>query len=150
LAAEEKEPVLVLLLAFSCRVGVLVGTMPPVPVRVGGVSSRMSVVSVVSPVRVRVPEVVRRVLVVAVVVARVEVDVEEDLEVEVDEEGRSVLWKLSWNMGAKRLKAVMEALVSGTVWVPSGPGLLPSHVTVGTLVDVAIEVHVCPLMFAQP
>ncbi len=149
MAAEEKEPVLVLLLAFSCRVGVLVGTMPPVPVRVGR----------------RVVEDERRVGGVAREGARarggeaggggggggaVEVEVEEDLEVEVDEEGRSVLWKLSWNMGAKRLKAVMEALVSGTVWVPSGPGLLPSHVTVGTLVDVAIEVQVCPLMLAQP
>jgi len=53
-------------------------------------------------------------------------------------------------MGAYRLKAVMDALVSGMVCVPGSLRSLPSQVTVGMVVDVAIEVHVWPLTLAQP
>jgi hypothetical protein len=53
-------------------------------------------------------------------------------------------------MGAYRLNAVTDAAVSGMVLNARAPILFPSHVTVGTTVDVAIMVHVWPLMLAQP
>jgi hypothetical protein len=53
-------------------------------------------------------------------------------------------------MGANRLSAVMDAAASGTVRTAKSPLLFPSHVTVGTVVDVATIVHVWPLMLAQP
>lgn len=57
--------------------------------------------------------------------------------------GRSVLWKLSWIMGAYRLNAAAD--------VDSGAAtLLPSHVAVWTTVDDATMVHVWPPIFAQP
>jgi hypothetical protein len=45
-------------------------------------------------------------------------------------------------MGANKLKAVMDPSSSGTVWKAKSPLLLPSQVTVGIVVDVAIIVHV--------
>lgn len=53
-------------------------------------------------------------------------------------------------MGAYKLKVVMAASLLGTVIVPWPFVLSPSHVTVGTVVDVAIMVHVWPLLLAQP
>lgn len=52
-------------------------------------------------------------------------------------------------MGANRLNAVTDAAGS-TVLNASAPNLFPSHVTVGTTVDVASIVHVWPLILAQP
>jgi hypothetical protein len=62
---------------------------------------------------------------------------------EVDDAGRSLLWKLIWIMGAYRLNAVTDA-------VCSAPTLLPSHVAVWTTVEVASMVHVWPPILAHP
>src|SRR5690606_25494402 len=65
--------------------------------------------------------------------------------------GRSLLCQFIWIMGANRLKAVMDPLSSGTVWVRTSSSIvLPLQVTKGTSVDVTILVHVWPLMLAQP
>jgi hypothetical protein len=64
--------------------------------------------------------------------------------------GWSLLCQLIWIIGAYMLKAVIFASSSGTVWKPKSPLLLPSHVTVGIVVEVATMMHVWPLMLPQP
>lgn len=80
------------------------------------------------------------------------------------EAGKSLFWKLSWNIGAYNIivsDVVSTSTVSlavsvwvivmtwGNVSVPESVSLVPSQKAVGTAVDVAVATHVFPLMLAH-
>jgi hypothetical protein len=59
----------------------------------------------------------------------------------------SLLCQLSWIMGAKRVSA--DKVAVGRLTKAAASVLVPEQVAVETVVEVAIEIHVCPFMFAQ-
>lgn len=80
------------------------------------------------------------------------------------EAGKSLAWKLSWNMGAYNIivsddvsTSTVSLAVSvwvivmtwGKVSVPESVSLVPSQKAVGTAVLVAVATHVFPLMLAH-
>lgn len=78
----------------------------------------------------------------------VEVSIGVDTGVEVVEEGRSVLWKLSWIMGAKMVNLERERELTGSVLVTTGLEADMEPVTqlrVEIVVEVTTNLQVWPL-----